>query len=142
VAHSGGMNVLAVTTGNHVGIDIERVRADIPIEDIAPLCFTARELASLARLPGSDRALGFFACWTRKEALLKAKGSGLTQPPAGIHVGLECDDVRDGTLLGWSLRAFDAGPGYAGAVAVAGSEIEISMQDWHPRDAGNFRHCA
>jgi 4'-phosphopantetheinyl transferase superfamily len=58
-----------------VGVDIERVRADLGLEEIAACCFSPREMATLHSLRNDLREQAFFACWTRKEALAKAKGS-------------------------------------------------------------------
>lgn len=74
LAHSGGWAALAVATGREVGIDVEAIR---PIaERVERVVFTPAEIAALNRLPAEERRLGFYNAWTRKEAYLKALGSG------------------------------------------------------------------
>jgi 4'-phosphopantetheinyl transferase len=124
MAHSGALCVVAVAA-QEVGVDIERVRGDIAMDEIAQMYFTPRELAALRRVPEENRAEAFFACWTRKEALLKAQGSGFLRPPPSIDVGSDflCD--------GWAVTRLDVSPGYAGAVAVKGSHIRLrSVCEW------------
>jgi 4'-phosphopantetheinyl transferase len=85
LAHSGAM---AVAPGRKVGVDIEVDRPDIDITGVARLSFTKREMTALAQVPAAHRVAAFFACWTRKEALLEAHGTGLMRPPAEVEVGL------------------------------------------------------
>jgi len=69
--------LLALARGREVGVDIERVRADLGLEEIAACCFSPRKIATLHSLRKDLREEAFFACWTRKEALAKAEGKGL-----------------------------------------------------------------
>jgi 4'-phosphopantetheinyl transferase len=137
LAHSGPMAIVAISADREVGIDIERIRPDIDIIGPARMCFTERELAALAQIPQADRVAAFFSCWTRKEALLKAQGTGLMRPPAEVEVGLGRHDPRNTGRPGtdtqaWFVAALDLGADYAGAVAVGGSEFEPSLRRWQP----------
>jgi len=114
LAHSGSVAVFAVARGREVGVDVEMVR-DVDAEAIARRSFSARQHGELMQLPRESRAGTFFAMWTHNEAYLKGLGTGL-------HRG---GDV-DGTP-GWSMTAFDVVPGYAGAVAVAGTGVEVPL---------------
>jgi len=60
-----------------VGVDLEVVRDDLPLSDIADSFFAPAEAAWLRAVP-ARRATRFFALWTVKEALLKATGQGIT----------------------------------------------------------------
>jgi 4'-phosphopantetheinyl transferase len=137
LADSGPMAIVAISAGREVGIDIERIRPGIEIADPAKMCFTERELAALAQIPHADRVPAFFSCWTRKEALLKAQGTGLMRPPNEVEVGLGRYDPRntgrpDTDTEGWFVAALDLGSDYAGALAVEGSEFEPSLRRWQP----------
>jgi hypothetical protein len=58
-----------------VGVDVEEVK---PIEpEVADTHFSASELSDLSGLQGDAWLSGFYRCWTRKEAILKAEGVGL-----------------------------------------------------------------
>jgi phosphopantetheine--protein transferase-like protein len=59
-----------------LGVDIENIRVDLDIAVLAERFFSAREQTSIQALPQNLRLQAFFACWTRKESLLKATGGG------------------------------------------------------------------
>ena len=61
-----------------VGVDIEQIRADIASESIAENFFSPSEVQTLRALPREHQSQGFFNCWTRKEAYIKARGQGLS----------------------------------------------------------------
>lgn len=128
VSHSDGTSVFAMARDREVGVDLERVRIDFPIEEVARHYYSPAERAQLALLLPADRMRAAFGCWTRKEAYLKALGAGLAPPLDTIEVGV-CSGKplsvwrSDGDTAAsgwWSLHDFDAGPGFAAAVAVEG----------------------
>ena len=134
LAHSGEIVLYAVARGRRVGIDIERVEDDLDVEQIARYAFSAAERRMIASLPESQRRAAFYACWTRKEAYLKARGQGLSWPldqfdvsvaPQGL-ARLLCTrwDAREADR--WSLQALLPGPGYVAALAAEGL-------GWHMR---------
>lgn len=123
---------MAVTRGRSVGVDVERMRRGIQYERLAERFFAPSEMTALRSLPPAIRSAGFFACWTRKEAWLKASGHGLERglpsalprfavpvepDPAALTVTLS-GDPDEGSR--WSLVDLRVGAGYAGAVAVRG----------------------
>lgn len=86
LAHSEEHALLAVSPGFPVGVDIEVLR---PVDEKLPQRFFAPgEVAALAALPAAARQAAFFRCWTRKEAYLKALGSGLATPLDAFEVTL------------------------------------------------------
>ena len=130
LAHSGGMALYAVAWRRRVGVDLERIRADVEIETLAARFFTPEEAESLRSLPASQRTGAFFTCWTRKEAYLKARGDGITfglerfavsllpdAPPALLRAPFDPAEVDR-----WTLHALDVGSDYAAALAVEGKE--------------------
>ena len=129
LSHSDDVVVFAVTWSREVGVDLERIRFDFPVDQVARLYYSPRERADLAGLPVGDRLRAAFECWTRKEAYLKAVGMGLTMPLDGFDVTVcpgepvrlyRHDSRRSAEQGEWSLHAFDVGPDYAAAVAVEG----------------------
>ena len=91
-------------------------------------------------LEGGDAA--FFACWTRKEAVLKACGTGLLTPLADVHVGagpaiVPRVRIRAGTGLAraWSQHA-GVGPGGC-AVAAAVPRSDVALSAWSGRWSGS-----
>jgi 4'-phosphopantetheinyl transferase len=68
--------------------------------------------------------VGFFRCWTRKEAYIKAIGSGLSHPLDQFDVTVE--------IPGWSILDLDVEAGYAGALAVDGLVHELHRFHFNP----------
>lgn len=105
LSHSGDHAVLATSLDAEVGIDIE-VRAT-DIQGISRLVLTDRELESFSALPADGQEAAFLRAWTRKEALLKAVGSGLSVDPRSIEVGLaDVPEMPDLAGQSWMLRDF------------------------------------
>lgn len=135
LAHSHGLVVYALCMSREVGVDIEAVRAEVAGEEIAERFFSAKERAELHSLPPHLRHEGFFLCWTRKEAYVKARGCGLGIALDGFEVSLT--PGRPEKLVSvdssrWTLRGFQPADEYAGAVVAAGSEWELRCWDWRP----------
>lgn len=122
LSHAHGLAALALSNDFEVGIDIERVR---PIEEgIAQRFFSPAELAGLNALPVKDQLAGFFRCWTRKEAIVKAIGEGLSRPLSSFDVPVATDrpavlERLDGDPhpAHWQLLHFEPAPDFVGAIA-------------------------
>jgi len=87
LTHSGGTGLLAISRGTEIGIDLERLVLPADPHKLAASVFTTEECRILKTLADSQLAAAFFACWTRKEAVLKALGTGMSLDPRGVHVG-------------------------------------------------------
>jgi 4'-phosphopantetheinyl transferase len=110
VSHAGERAVFAIAFDRPVGVDIEQVRGDLDIQRMARIAFSERERERLGRLDAGSRAAAFLAAWTRKEAVLKARGDGL--------VG-SWDEV-EAPPSGWRVEDLTLDGGYVGAVAARG----------------------
>src|SRR5688572_13058173 len=80
VSHSYGLALFAFVLGPEVGVDLERIRPEFAGQEIAERFFSADEARTLKEVPTDERARAFFRCWTRKEAFIKAHGTGLSFP--------------------------------------------------------------
>ncbi|MBL8341589.1 MAG: 4'-phosphopantetheinyl transferase superfamily protein [Rubrivivax sp.] len=89
LSHSGGLGVVALSDGASVGVDIEAPRAVPELLAIARQNFAAGELATLQALPAGQQPDAFLACWTRKEAFVKALGGGLSVALDSFEVSLD-----------------------------------------------------
>lgn len=126
LSHTRGMALCAVTRNRQVGVDVEQVRPEVDILGIARSTFSPREHAQLAALPPEQRVDAFYACWTRKEAYIKARGEGLSYPLDAFDVSFEPDaparllhSTEGQSERGrWIMHEIEAGPGYAAAVVV------------------------
>lgn len=125
LSHSDDLALIAVTRGRELGVDVERHRSGVAIHDLAQRFFAPAEAAALAALPVDRQEAAFFTCWSRKEAVVKALGTGLHTPLDCFTV--EVDPARAARVLqqpaewpAWQLTHLDLLPGWSGAVAVAG----------------------
>lgn len=140
LSHSGGIVLCAVAWEREVGVDVERIKPDIDHAALARRFFSPLENEQLASLPPALRPAVFFATWTRKEALVKAWGVGLSLPLDRFDVSVhphrpaELLDVREGPGRDgqWSVHELAPGPGYAGAVAVEGRVGPLICRTWEP----------
>jgi 4'-phosphopantetheinyl transferase len=138
VSHAHEMALFAVTRGREVGVDIEYLRRGIACEEIAEHFFSAHERTRLRALPAALKHLGFFNCWTRKEAYIKAHGEGLSLPLDQFDVSLAPGEPAalvatrgdPGEALRWSLQAITPDPDYAAAVAVEGRGWHLTHWQW------------
>jgi 4'-phosphopantetheinyl transferase len=86
---------------------------------VAEQSFAPAERTALLTLPQAERTEAFYRCWTRKEALVKAEGSGLFRALDTFAVSLlpgEPATVISGAD-GWQLRHIDVAPNAVGAIA-------------------------
>ena len=135
LSHSQNIAVLAVAHGLPVGVDVEEVR---PIErEVADTHFSPTELSRLGQLTGDAWLGGFYRCWTRKEAILKAEGVGLHRALDSFDVELlpgapaELLGTRVRFLYPWKLYDVSPAPGTMGALATALSEARIACFSFH-----------
>ena len=89
LSHSDDVALIAMATDAEIGVDVESPRVVDDLSDLAERNFTASECAQLAALSPEDRDLAFLRCWTRKEACLKAIGSGLSIAPETFEAGTQ-----------------------------------------------------
>ncbi len=82
LSHSGSWVAIAICADVTVGVDIERSPARMALDGLMPLMCTPAEMTDLARLSMQAREIALLTLWTRKEALLKAFGTGLAEDPA------------------------------------------------------------
>lgn len=80
VAHSRGVALYALAIGREIGVDLEFIEPDFATMGLARNLFAPEEVAALSTLRNEDFVEGFYRCWTRKEAYVKAKGLGLSLP--------------------------------------------------------------
>lgn len=148
LSHSGDFALVAVSQGRKVGVDVERIRSDVELERIAGRYFSKSEVTELMALAAEQRAAGFFNCWARKEAYIKAHGLGLSLPLDSFDVSLAPDKPAilhatrpdEQEAARWRLLSLEVAPGYAAAVAAEGvapipskgANLEFKLWDWTP----------
>jgi 4'-phosphopantetheinyl transferase len=127
VSHSGGALALAVSRSQPLGIDLEHERRPRRVSELAHRFFAAHEAAALEHLPEMERQTTFLQLWTRKEALVKAEGVGIS---GALHRAVfDFDD--HGEIAGpsdrsWQVLPFVPAAGFYGALAWRGPLRPIS----------------
>jgi len=116
-SHSGERMIIALSDVE-VGCDIERIDEAMDWRPIAESLFAPAEREALAALPEAEGRQGFFACWARKEAFVKALGHGLSYPLEAFTVSVTPEARLLSGAEAWSIAALSHEPGYAGAVVV------------------------
>lgn len=127
VSHSDGLALLAFAHRRKIGVDVERIRPEPDARKLAERFFSIHERDALARLSGTELQEGFFRCWTRKEAYIKARGEGLSLPLKCFDVSIQSGEPRvrlstrpdTNEASRWTVRDLALDPEYAAAVAVA-----------------------
>jgi len=128
VSHSGDLFLYAVSRSRAtLGVDVERKKEEREFEKLAQRFFAPAEARQLLEEASrDDRLHSFYRCWTRKEAYLKARGTGLTTkldtfevtflpgvPPAMLHTEIAGDDPA-----AWGVFDIPVPEGYTAALVV------------------------
>lgn len=133
LTHSHELGLCAFTRDGRIGLDLEFMRPLPNAEAIAMRFFSFREFHKLSTLPAQHRHQGFFNCWTRKEAYIKATGDGLSYPLDQFEVSLApgepvrilnvTTDPKEAER--WSLYSIMPAPQYVAALAVEGRNHQL-----------------
>lgn len=121
MSHSGDLALVAVSRNEPVGVDIEVSRQMPRARELARRYLHPDEIRTIETVPPDSRSPVFLTCWTRKEAVLKSTGAGLTLNTQLLNVGALADEkVLD--LPGFPrlrVTSFEPVPGYIAACATA-----------------------
>lgn len=136
MSHSEELAVYAFTLAGPIGVDVEYLKAMPDAAGIAERFFSAREFRELLQLAESQIEEGFFNCWTRKEAYIKATGDGLSKPLDQFDVTLIPGQPARMLLLDgdaqeaarWSYHHFQPAPQYIGAAAIRAEGLRIDAR--------------
>ena len=132
LAHSGDFGLLGVAVERRVGLDIEQIDRFRDHLQIAERYFSRREADDLEELPAELRREGFVACWTRKEAFIKALGLGLSLPLSDFSVTVHPHAVATINELppsqqnvNWWLQDLSVPDGYRAALVTEGGTCVV-----------------
>ena len=131
LSHSGDQALIALSD-DEIGVDLEQLR---PLSDLGALarqCLAPRERFHFDATPLAERELAFLRAWTRKEACLKALGTGLQVEPASFDAGIDTGErpVRIDTSEGVRevvVRSLETVPGGVAALAWSASRPKEGM---------------
>ena len=137
LSHAGSLVVLALST-TRVGIDVEVTNRTTDWRAIARRFFSPVEFAAIEACDEAERRTAFFRAWTRKEAFVKALGTGLATGFARFDVSTGPRPALTGARIDgvdaseWSIRDFESGPGHLGAVAMHTTRPRVRTHDVEP----------
>lgn len=135
LSHSGNVIILGFSNEIEIGVDVEKISYFPEINNVAEYCLNKNELRCLNKLKGDDKIKGFYNCWTKKEAFLKACGCGLQYPLKNIEVSLtpweksELKNINSSLVENseWSLFSFSPDPQYICSAAIKSSNYKINL---------------
>jgi 4'-phosphopantetheinyl transferase len=138
LAHSEDLALIAITKIGPVGVDVECVRPVNNVDELVARFFSPREDALFQKVPEPEKPAAFFNLWTRKEALLKATGEGITRSLSLVEVSfLPGEPARLLAVSGdlakaaaWGLRELSPAAGFAGAVAIHAQDFNVQCNRW------------
>lgn len=127
MSHAHGRALIAVSKGQEVGVDLERIRSDVEVAKLSERYFAPSEHATIMQLAQEQRAARFFRYWVSKEAVLKAQGIGLRAlSQCEILLGADGVGAEVQVPVGfpvqdhWRIRFLSCGEEWEAAVAAQG----------------------
>lgn len=138
LTHSGEVILIAISGhGNSIGVDLEFRREIKEWRSLAARHFHPEEAGELLRMSNEKGQAAFFDCWTRKEAISKALGMGLSLPldsfriTVGSHLDVQLLDDSRLPQLGqpWFISSIDFSSSYAATVASIGAR-PLNVLQW------------
>ncbi len=137
LSHTRNAGLYAISRGKEVGVDIEWTPQIIPWEKIADAFFARKESEKLQKWPANQRAKGFFICWTRKEAYVKARGGGLSIPLDSFEVSAAPEErpallaaADPSELTRWTMWDIPVGKPLAATLVVEGHPRRLRLLHW------------
>jgi 4'-phosphopantetheinyl transferase len=133
LTHSHGRALIAVAKGREVGIDLEKIRPEVDAVKLAKRFLSAKDQAFVESGDPTGRHERFLQSWVAREAVFKAKGTGITFPLDRDHLELS-NNGQEGHLLrndGGSegadilIRFLSLESDWVGAVAAEGAEWRV-----------------
>lgn len=139
LSHSGDLALLAIARSGALGVDLEQVRPELDWRPLASRYFSSREQQALQELAPAQQTEAFFTIWTRKEAWLKAIGSGfhlpfdtfdVSAPPA--PAALLRHQGNPSAPRDWQLDNIPIGPNYCATLAYPAPQRKVLLLDLGP----------
>ena len=137
VSHTDELALYAVTREGSVGIDVERVAPERASVLVAGAFLSAAATSHLRSCAPEQRAREFFRLWTRREAFLKAAGTGWSAQTSTLE--------NEAATAGWWIHELPVGAGHAAVVAVEGAAclvrllcLELPFRDATPQPQGQL----
>ena len=135
VSHSSNKALIAFSTNQLLGVDLEFWRKLSNIEAMVDRCFSAKEKAAWLGAEEACRQSLFFSFWTAKEAMIKAEGQGLSlgvqrcELSHNPHLRYTSLPTCCGDPIDWKLFSIDCGERFSGALAVKNKRCKVIYRE-------------
>jgi len=144
ISHSQKIALFAFSSESEVGIDVEGPQPRLDYQGVAQRVLSSQEQQWLQDLPAFGQKSALLTAWARKEAFVKAMGTGLTFPLRDITITILPDQpprlvhITDPSLNGthWSIHPLNPRVRYVAALVVAGHPHQIRLWNYPQRDFG------
>lgn len=142
LSHSGDRALLAIAPSVPLGVDLEMVRPELDWRPLASRYFSSKEQQALQEIAPQEQTAAFVTIWTRKEAWLKAVGSGfqlpfdsfdVSAPPAAPALLRHQGDPDAPT--NWQLEEIPVAADCRATLAYPAPERKVSLFDFCPSDS-------
>lgn len=124
ISHTGDYVLIAISP-KPVGIDVEYLNREFDFKSILDITFSKKEIDFI----GNDEVnpTNFYVMWTRKEALLKASGEGVSD---NLHL-IEClSEYLERKKEVFKMRTFMIEESYIASIATSLEQKELQFWNW------------
>ena len=131
VSHSYDLALIAISKNHHIGTDIEKINIDSDHQQLVKRFFSKAEQHAFNALAETIRAKAFCACWTRKEAFIKATGDGLTYGLDKFDVSVDPENqtpeinLHKSSEESWSALNLPINDDYMACLVSSGGDINV-----------------
>lgn len=134
LSHSKNCLCIGITYDIEIGVDIEFIDPIPELTDLAKTYLSPKEYEHIIKLPEQHRYRDFYLLWTKKEAITKALGQGLSIPLRDIEISqingdnpmnIEVVDRASGHSHSLFLETFEIDKHFMGAAAFTDKAEEI-----------------
>lgn len=103
MSHSGGWALIGICASAPIGVDIEVPRPMNDLDALSKRNFSPPEFTAFQAVAPARQLQLFLQCWTRKEACLKALGSGLSIEPGVFEAGIGSETLPTAIMVGQQI---------------------------------------
>jgi 4'-phosphopantetheinyl transferase len=127
LSHSHNHLIIAFCIERDIGIDIEFMKKEMDIMEMAKQVFSPEEYAILSNATPDKKDHLFFELWARKEAIIKCMASGLSYPLQELNVIQNSFSIKNKI---YEIASFELETDYKAALAYQGNIVSQSITSY------------
>jgi 4'-phosphopantetheinyl transferase len=135
LSHCSDLALVAVSRETPIGVDLEPLRLAPDALELGQSILNHRELQDVADANEPERSRKFLQYWTRKEALLKAIGTGISSRVPELDTFMADAPWNPLRVMShdavWTLQSFEISDRHVAAVAGRAGAIDIRRETWY-----------